>query len=107
MSDEKFTPGPRYSVGTWDMEEEAYTPQAGLSVPCINVTLPTLRQVIRELRSGGYSAHYVRGADGEHDANDPKVLVERTDGMTDEEVLRKWNRKGWIVEAAAISKATS
>lgn len=69
-----------YSVGTWDAELEAYTPQVGLSVPCINVPLNVLRQILRELRAMGYSCHRFRDADGSHDDNDTSVLVERTDG---------------------------
>lgn len=71
---------PLYSIGTWDTDRQAYTPQEGLTVPCINVPLATMRQVVRELRSMGYSCHRVRGADGEHWENDWTVLIERTDG---------------------------
>lgn len=81
-----------YSVGTWDTMVQAYTPQVGLSVPCINVPLPTLRQALRELRAMDYSCHRRRGSDGEHDDNDWSVLVERTDGMTEDEVLEQWKR---------------
>lgn len=88
---------PVYSIGTYDMELEAYTPQEGLSVPCINVPLATMRQVLRELRGIGYDAHRIRGADGNYDCNDSSVLVERTDGMSEAEVLASWDRKQWIV----------
>jgi hypothetical protein len=71
---------PLYSIGTWDSELEAYTPQLGLTVPCINVPLTTMRQVVRELRSMGYTCHRFRDADGEHGDNDTSVLIERTDG---------------------------
>lgn len=71
---------PLYSIGTWDTDEQAYTPQAGLSVPSINVPLPTMRQVVRELRRMGYSARRVRDSDGSHEHNDWSVLIERTDG---------------------------
>lgn len=81
-----------YSIGTWDTTEQAYTPQVGLSVPCINVALPTMRQVLRELKAIGYSCHRIRDADGGHDANDWSVLVERTDGKSEEEVLEGWKR---------------
>ena len=40
----------------------------------------TLLQVMRELRNCGFMCHYKRSADGDHEANDPMVLVERTDG---------------------------
>jgi hypothetical protein len=73
-------PVPLYSVGTWDTDEQAYTPQAGLTVPSQNVPLPGLLAVLRQLRSMGYTAHRYRDADGCHDDNDWSVLVERTDG---------------------------
>ncbi len=41
---------PRYSVGTWDSEAQAYTPQVGVTVPSINITLAQLRQAVRDLR---------------------------------------------------------
>ena len=71
---------PLYSVGTWDIDQQAYTPQCGLTMPCINVPLATMRQVLRELRGMGYSCHRLRGSDGSHEFNDWSVLVERTDG---------------------------
>ena len=72
---------PLYTIGTWDMDEQAYTPQVGLTVPCINVPWRTLLQVLRELRQLGYTAHRRRDANGDHDDNDWAVLVERTDGL--------------------------
>jgi hypothetical protein len=71
---------PLYSIGTWDTEQQAYTPQAGLTVPCVNVPWRTLLEVLRQLKSMGYSCHRFRDADGSHDENDTYVLVERTDG---------------------------
>jgi hypothetical protein len=86
-------PTPLYSIGTWDTEAQAYTPQEGLSVPCINVPLATMRQVVRELRrKHGYSTHRYRDADGGHECNDWCVMIERTDGMTEAEVLEGWQR---------------
>jgi hypothetical protein len=61
------------------------------------VPLATMRQVLRELRGIGYDAHRIRGADGNYDCNDASVLVERTDGMSESEVLASWDRKQWIV----------
>ena len=81
-----------YSVGTWDGPAQAYTPQAGLTVPSINVPLATLRQIVRELRGMGYSAHYVRDPDGGHEANDWVVLIERTDGAPEAEIMEGWKR---------------
>lgn len=69
-----------YSVMTWDTDEQAYTPQAGMTVPSQNVPLSGLLAALRQLRSMGYSCHYRRDADGSHDDNDWSVLVERTDG---------------------------
>lgn len=71
---------PLYSVGTWDSDLGAYTPQLGLTVPCINVPRKTLRAVLKELRDMGYPCHRRRGPDGDYDDNDVMVLVERTDG---------------------------
>ena len=61
---------PLYSIGTWDTDLQAYTPQVGTE-PCINVPWRRLLQVMRLLRQDGYS----------HDSNDWSVLVERTDGQ--------------------------
>lgn len=71
---------PLYSIGTWDTDEQAYTPQAGLSFPSQNVPWRTLLNVVRELKSMGYSCHRYRDADGGYDDNDWCVLIERTDG---------------------------
>lgn len=83
---------PLYSVGTWDADAQAFTPQAGLSVSSMNVTIPILRQALRELREMGYSAHRRRNDDGTHDDNDPWVLVERTDGKPEQQILDEWRR---------------
>lgn len=84
---------PLYSVGTWDTDQQAYTPQAGLTVPCVNVGWRTLLEAMRQLRRRhSYSAHRYRDPNGDHDCNDWAVLVERTDGMTEAEVLESWKR---------------
>ena len=70
---------PLYSVGTWDSERQAYTPQDGLIARSFNVTWLELRLALRELRSLGYGAWRKRTGEGEHDS-DWTVLVERTDG---------------------------
>ncbi len=80
-----------YSVGTWDSDLQAYTPQEGAG-PSVNVPWTRLLSVMRQLRGMGYSAHRRRDPNGEHDDNDWSVLVERTDGMTEAEVLRGWRR---------------
>ncbi len=81
-----------YSVGTWDMDLHAFTPQAGLSVPCFNVPLWTLKRALVELRSKGYDCHRFRDPDGGHESNDYMVLVERTDGMNEADILESWTR---------------
>lgn len=81
-----------YSVGTWDTDRQAYTPQRGLSVPAFNITLAQLRIAIRELRKKGYSVHRYRDEDGQHEDNDWAVLIERTDGKSWREIRRSWNR---------------
>jgi hypothetical protein len=82
---------PLYSVGTWDTEVQAYTPQYGLA-KSFNLSRSELRQAIRELRKCSYSAHRRRGPDGEHDDNDTMVLIERTDGAPESEILDNWRR---------------
>jgi monomeric isocitrate dehydrogenase len=83
---------PLYSVGTWDARKEAYTPQAGLSVPAFNITLAQLRQAMRELREMGYSCHRYRDSNGNYENNDWAVLIERTDGECWKIIRRGWNR---------------
>lgn len=81
---------PLYSVGTWDPELECYTPQ--VDVPAFNLTLWQLRAALKQLRQLGYSAHRYRDADGGHEDNDTSVLVERTDGMAEADILKRWER---------------
>ena len=81
---------PLYSVGTWDTDKQAYTPQRGLSVPSFNITLAQLRVALKELQGMGYTAHRRRDADGSYDDNDFLVLVERTDGMCWKEIRKSW-----------------
>lgn len=81
---------PRYSVGTWDTETAAYTPQDAAG-PWYNLTRAELRSALKELRLQGYQAHRVRCRDGSY-YSDSSVLVERTDGLTPAEVLESWKR---------------
>ncbi len=83
---------PLYSIGTWDTDLQAYTPQVGLTAPCINVPWRVLLRVMRELRRMGYSAHRFRDPDGGHEDNDASVLVERTDGKAPAEIIEDWKR---------------
>lgn len=83
---------PLYSVGTWDTNAQAFTPQTGLTVPCVNVPWRTLLECMRQLRRMGYAADRYRDADGGHETNDPMVLVERTDGKPESVILDEWRR---------------
>lgn len=68
---------PRYKVLTYDWDRRTYTPQVGLSVPSVGITLAELRQAVRELKRMGYDCHRVRDSDGVHRSNDSSVLIER------------------------------
>lgn len=81
---------PLYSIGTWDIDAQAYTPQAGVN--CLNITRADLRRRIGSLRCMGYSCHRRGNVRDGHDDNDTSVLIERTDGMPDSEILESWKR---------------
>jgi len=74
--------------------------QVARHVPAFNLTLWQLRASLRMLRKCGYTAHRTREilvlADGSeevrHDNNDSWVLVERTDGISESEILEDWKR---------------
>lgn len=76
---------PRYSIGTWDTDLQAFTPQIGLSVPSFNITIHELRQAMRELVAMGYSCHRYKDGD-----SDPCVFIERTDGKSEAEIMKGW-----------------
>jgi hypothetical protein len=78
-----------YSVGTWDTESQGYTPHQ--DVPAFNLTIGQLHKSLRMLRDIGYEAWRKRDEDGSYDS-DWCVLVERTDGMSESEILNKWKR---------------
>lgn len=80
---------PLYSVGTWDTNKQAYTPQTS---PAFNLTIGQLRAALKGLRSLGYQAHRKRDTDGSYDNNDWAVLVERTDGRHWKEIRKGWKR---------------
>jgi hypothetical protein len=88
----------RYSVGTWNTEEQGYTPQLEMRNPCINVPLSGLLAALRELRNEhGYAADRGRfpletGDITQQRYSDWSVLVERTDGIPLEEILKQWSR---------------
>lgn len=79
-----------YSIGTWDTDAQAFTPQTG--VPAFNLTLWELKQSMRTLREHGYSVHRYRDADGGHRDNDTDALIERTDGKLEPVILEEWKR---------------
>lgn len=74
-----------YSIGTWDTDQQAYTPQ---TKPWHNLTLRQLRQAMRELRNIGYGVWRRK----HEDDSDWAVLIERTDGTSESEVLEQWKR---------------
>ena len=80
-----------YSIGTYDWELGAYTPQIGVD-RWHRLTKWELRVAIRQLRSMGYTCHRRRDIDGSYDDNDTNVIVDRTDDMTVEEVIKSWER---------------
>lgn len=82
---------PLYSIGTWDIEQQAYTPPVGME-NCVNITRSELKKRILALRGMGYSVHRRRGVDGDYDDNDWAVLIERTDGRDEEEISKDWER---------------
>ena len=80
-----------YSIGTWDQELQAYTPQAGMTTRWYNITIRTLRHAIRDLRRLGYPAYRTRDRNGDRDS-DPCVVIERTDGLPVSEIKKRWER---------------
>lgn len=82
----------RYSVGTYDYNTGAYTPQRGAGMS-INISLWQLKRVLKRLRTMGYGAWRVGNTnDGNSRDSDPDVLVARTDGLTRKEILKQWER---------------
>lgn len=84
---------PLYSIGTWDTESQAFTPQE--DVPAFNLTRKQLVESMRMLRQCGYSCHRYRYREenGEFEKwaseSDSFVLIERTDGMSEAEILER------------------
>lgn len=81
---------PLYSIGTWDTDLGCYTPQIG--VPSINLTRRQLVESMRELQQCGYSCHRTGNTDQAVRDSDTYVLIERTDGKSEAEILRDWER---------------
>lgn len=82
---------PLYSIGTYDWSLAIYTPQEGVG-PCFNITRSELRKRIHELRAIGYTAHRRGNVRDGHEDNDTNVLIERTDGKPEAEILKGWLR---------------
>lgn len=68
-----------YTVLTWDLELQQFTPQTGMSVPHEGLTIHGLRAALKDLRAMGYSCHRTRDRHGRHDNNDAWVMVERSE----------------------------
>ena len=91
---------PKYSVGVWDSDAQAYVLPSMYIVGCVqrgflNVDMNGVRIALKYLRHVGFSAHRRRKFDnGEwnHDDNDVRVLVERTDGHSRDTILEHWER---------------
>lgn len=96
MSLNHHEPGALYSIGTRYPFHGRFSPHPGLSGPSLNITLPQLRQRLREIRARGYSGHSVKDENGNHFKGecDPWVIVERTDGKHWKEILKGWRREG-------------
>jgi hypothetical protein len=80
-----------YSIGTWDMDLQAFTPQSGLK-NCMNISRDVLKTRMRALRCMGYSVHRRGNIHDGHDDNDTSVLIERTDGKPESEIMENWKR---------------
>lgn len=83
---------PKYSIGTWNPDKQSYTPQRGLTVPSLNISLRELRSALKQLRKMGYTAHRIRLPNGGYD-DDYAVLVERTDNLHWKKILKGWRRR--------------
>jgi len=86
---------PRYSIGTWDTEAQGFTPHPGLKA--FNLTRTELVEVMRELRGYGYTCHRIRkrdqhGVHTDETDSDVSVLIERTDGISEADILKQWER---------------
>ena len=84
--------GALYSVGTWGTDAQAFTPQAKLGLPWLNIPLWTLKRVLQRLKTMGYGCYRFGGPEFRDDDNDPFVMVERTDGKSKSAVLESWKR---------------
>jgi hypothetical protein len=84
-----------YCIGTWDTERQAFTQHPGL--PWYGLTRRELVAIMRELQQCGYTCHRVRYRDPDGTLTDEadsdvSVLIERTDGRTQQQVREDWQR---------------
>jgi hypothetical protein len=84
-----------YCIGTWDTEQQAFTQHPEL--PWYALTRRELVAVMRELQQCGYTCHRVRYRDPDgtltdESDSDVSVLIERTDGRTQQQVREDWRR---------------
>lgn len=79
-----------YSIGTWDSDIGCFTPQ--VDVPSIGLTRKQLVESMRMLQSMGYSCHRTGNTSQVCRDSDPSVLIERTDGLSEETILKGWGR---------------
>ena len=83
---------PLYSIGTWDTHQQAFAPQDG--VPAFNLTGRQLVESMRMLQATGWYTCHRYGNTQSDDVrdSDPSVLIERTDGLPEAEILKQWRR---------------
>lgn len=87
---------PLYSIGTWDTALQAFTPHDGILA--FNLTREQLVFSMRQLQDCGYSCHRFRSRDETGNLeewasdSDPYVMINRTDGMPEYEILEMWKR---------------
>lgn len=63
-----------------------------MGVPAFNLTRAQLKESIRMLRECGYTAHRTGNTDTDWRDNDTSVLIERTDGKTEDVIMKSWER---------------
>ena len=78
----------KYSIGTWDTNAQSYLPQTD---PAFNLSIFALRKALRALRDIGYGAWRMGNKTDGYDS-DWSVLVERTDGRSESDILEGWKR---------------
>ena len=80
-----------YSIGTFDTNTQSFSPQE--SVPAFNLTRNELVASMRMLQDRGYPCHrYGNSSTDDIRDSDWSVLIERTDGKSESEILKGWER---------------